>query len=93
MIKLIATKCLKVPKIPLYNLQRSCLSCTHPARKLLNGVIKIVFTKEELKTCKATNYRKKGRKPLDQIKVSTVRGNMSFTFFFFSLLYISYQSA
>ena len=52
---------------------KSCLSASKPERKMLNRLIKLVFTPDELATSKGTDKRKSGLKPLDQRKCSIVR--------------------
>ena len=74
MVSLIKNEPLKVPKTSLFNLQKHALTTSRPARQMLNGLIKLVFTPEELSTCKATSKRDTGKKPLDQKKCSTIRG-------------------
>ena len=68
---------LKVCKTSLFNLQKSCLSSSRPGRRMLNGLIKPVFTPEKLATLKATDKRKTGLKSLDQTKCSIIRGLLS----------------
>ena len=74
MTLLLKNENLKVCKTSLFNLQKSCLSASKPERKMLNGLIKLVFTPDELATSEATDQRKGGLKPLDQRKCSIVRG-------------------
>ena len=45
-------------KTSLFNLQKSCLSASKPERKMLNGLIKLVFAPDELVTSKATDWIK-----------------------------------
>ena len=65
---------LKVCQTSLFNLQKSYLSAIRPETKMLNGLIKLVFTPDELATSKATDKRQSRLKPLDQRKCSIVRG-------------------
>ena len=76
-ILLLQNENLKVCKTSLFNLQKICLSSSRPGIKILNGLIKLVFTPEELATLKATDKRKTGLKPLDQTKYSIIRGFLS----------------
>ena len=74
MVSLIKNEPLKVPRTRLFNLQKHKLKTSRPARQMLNGLIKLVFTPEQLSTSKATRKRDTGKKPLDQVKCSTIRG-------------------
>ena len=65
---------LKVCKISLFNLKKNCLSVNKPQRKMLNGLIKLVFTPDELATAKTTDKRKNRLKALHQGKCSIVGG-------------------
>ena len=74
MMYLIKDETLKVPKTALFNLQKGALTSQRPERTLLNGLIKLVFTPEELAVSKATSKRDNGKKALDQSKCNTIRG-------------------
>ena len=74
MVYLIKDEPPMVPQTELYSLKREALVNGTPARKLLNGLIKMVFTDEELATSKATDKGKTGVKPLDQQKCNVLRG-------------------
>ena len=76
---------LKMCKTSLFNLQKSCLSASKPLRKILIGLIKLVFIPDELATLKANGKRKSGLKPIDQRKHSIAR--FAFYFMFFLHLY------
>ena len=54
---LIKDETLKVPKTALFNLQKGALTSQRPERTLLNGLIKLVFTPEELAISKVTSER------------------------------------
>ena len=73
MVYLIKDETLKVPKTALFNLQKGTLTSQRPERTLLNGLIKLVFTPEELAAPKATSKRDNGKKALDQSKCNTIR--------------------
>ena len=73
MVSLIKKEPLKVLKTSLFNFQKHTLT-SWPARQMLNELIKLAFTPEELSTWKATSKRDTGKKPLYQVKCSTVRG-------------------
>ena len=74
MISKIKNEPLKVPKKSLFNLQKHTLTTSQPARQMLNRFIKLVFTPAELSTSKAISKRDTGKKPLHQVKRSTIRG-------------------
>ena len=74
MVSLIKNEPLKVSKTNLFNLQKHALTASRLARQMLNGLIKLFFTSKELSTSKATSKRDTGKKPLDQVKCSTIRG-------------------
>ena len=79
---------LKVPKTALFNLQKGALTSQRPERTLLNGLIKLVFTPEELAISKVTGKRdKEKKKALDQSKCSTIRG---YFLYFWKLLHLMY---
>ena len=79
---------LKVPKTALFNLQKGALTSQRPERTLLNGLIKLVFTPEELAISKVISKRDKGKKKaLDQSKCSTIRG---YFLYFWKLLHLMY---
>ena len=63
-----------MPKTSLFNLQRHALTTSRPARQMLNRLIKFVFIPEELSASKATSKRDIGKKPLNEVKCSTIRG-------------------
>ena len=64
-----------VGKVGLYNLQNVALPSKNAARKMLNGLVKLVFSKEELAYSKATNQRQSGcNNPLDPVKCAAIRG-------------------
>ena len=66
---------LKVPKTALFNLQKGALTSQRPERTLLNGLIKLVFTPEELAISKVTSKRDKGKKKsIRPIKMQYHRG-------------------
>ena len=67
-ILLLQNEKFKVCKTSLFNLQKNCLSSSKPGRKVLNRLMKLVFTPEELPTSKATVKRKTGLKPLGQLE-------------------------
>ena len=73
MVYLIKDETLKVPKTALFNLQKGALTSQRPERTLLNDLIKLVFTPEELAASKATSKRDNGKKALDQSKCNTIR--------------------
>ena len=73
MVSLIRKEPLKVLKTSLFNLQKHALT-SRPARQMLNELIKLAIMPEELSTCKATSKRDTGKKPLDQVTCSTIRG-------------------
>ena len=83
-ILLLQNENLKLCKTSLFNLQKSCLSSSRPRRKMLNGLIKLVFTPEKLATSKATDKRKTGLKPLDQTKC--IQHNQRFVCHFTGLI-------
>ena len=76
-ILLLQNEKFKVCKTSLFNLQKNCLSSSKPGRKVLNRLMKLVFTPEELPTSKATVKRKTGLKPWGQTKCSIIRGLLS----------------
>ena len=57
MVYLIKDETLNVPKTDLFHLQKGDLTSKLRERVLLNGLIKLVFTPEELASLKATCKR------------------------------------
>lgn len=57
MVYLIKDETLNVPKTALFHLQKGDLTSKLRGRVLLNGLIKLVFTPEELASLKATCKR------------------------------------
>ena len=84
---------MKVCKTSLFNFKKNCLSVNKPERKMLNGLIKLVFTPDELATSKTTDKRKNRLKPLHQGKCSIVGWRFVFYFMFFVHLYQKYVGA
>lgn len=78
MIPLLKDEALLVPKVKLFNLKKEALLAARPQQTLLNGLVKMVFTQEELSTSKATDKRNTGVKPLDVEKCGNIRGDNSF---------------
>ena len=86
MVYLIKNEALKVPKTAIFNLQKRSLTSQRTERTLLNGLIKLVFTPEEIAVSKATSKRDNEKKALDQSKCNTIRGLS----LFWELLYLIY---
>ena len=75
MVPLIKDAKVMVGKVGLYNLQNVALASNNEVRKMLNGLVKLVFFKEELACSKATNQRQSGfNNPLDPVKCAAIRG-------------------
>ena len=75
MVPLIKDAKVMVGKVGLYNLQNVALASNSEVRKMLNGLVKLVFFKEELAYSKATNQRQSGfNNPLDPVKCAAIRG-------------------
>ena len=74
LVPLIKDAKVMVDKVGLYNLQNVALASKNEARKMLNGLVKLVFSKE-LAHSKATNQRHSGcNNPLDPVKCAAIRG-------------------
>ena len=71
---------LMVPKVAFYNLKKDAMLAKDPARKMLNGLIRMVFTQQELSSSKATDARNTGVPPLDQEKCGTICGKYQLHF-------------
>ena len=64
-----------VGKVGLYILQNVALTSKNEARKMLNGLVKLVFSKEELAYSKAANQRQSAcNNTLDPVKCAAIRG-------------------
>ena len=64
-----------VGKVGRYNLTNVALASKNEARKMLNGLVKLVFSKEELAYSKATSQRQSGcDNPLEPVKCAAIRG-------------------
>ena len=74
MMYLIKDGTLNVTKTALFNLRKGALTSQRPEKTLLNDLVKLVFTHEELAASKATSKRDNGKKALDQSKCNTIRG-------------------
>ena len=74
LVPLIKDAKVMVGKVGLYNLQNVVLASKNEVRKMLNGLVKLVFFKEELPYSKATNQRQSGfNNPLDPVKCAAIR--------------------
>ena len=75
LVPLIKDAKVMVGKVGLYNLQNVALASKNEVRKMLNGLVKLVFFKEELPYSKGTNQRQSGfNNPLDPVKCAAIRG-------------------
>ena len=75
MVPLIKDAKVMVDKVGLYKLQNVAPASKNEARKMLNSLVKLVFSKEELAHSKATNQRHSGcNNPLDPVKCAAIRG-------------------
>ena len=75
MMPLIQDAKVMVDKVGLYDLQNVALASKNEARKMLNGLVKLVFSKEELAYSKATSQRQSGcNNPLDPVMCAAIRG-------------------
>ena len=75
MVPLIKDTKVMVGKVGLYNLQNVGLASKNEARKMLNGLVKLVISKEELAYSKVTNQRESGcNNPLYPVKCAAIQG-------------------
>ena len=75
MVLLIKYAKVMVDKVGLYILQNIALVSENGARKMLNSLVKLVFSKEELPYSKATNQRQSGcNNPCDPVKCAAIQG-------------------
>ena len=73
MVPLIKDAKVMVGKVGLYDLKNVALSSKNKARKMLNGLVKLVFSKEELACSKAANQKQSGcNNPLDPVKCAAI---------------------
>ena len=73
MVPLIKDAKVMVGKVGLYDLKNVALSSKNKARKMLNGLVKLVFSKEELPCSKAANQKQSGcNNPLDPVKCAAI---------------------
>ncbi|XP_066923712.1 serine-rich adhesin for platelets-like isoform X2 [Clytia hemisphaerica] len=75
LIPLVKEETLLVPKLEFFNMKSDALTKHNPGKYLLNELIKLVFTVDELASHKATHSRsvKSQRPGLDETKCNTIR--------------------
>ena len=75
MVPLIKDAKVMVDKVALCNLQNVALAIKNESRKMLNGLVQLVFSKEELAYSKATNQTQtRCNNPLHPVKWAAIRG-------------------
>ena len=77
MVSLIKDAKVMVGKVGRYDLQNVSLASKNEARKMLNSLVKLIFSKEELAYSKAINQRQSEyNNPFDPVKCAALRGTL-----------------